>query len=322
MRTAALPTFIVALAASVAVAQPAQADSGTLVIADVAIRSDRVVMLACHVRGERAIAVGERGAVLVSEDGGVGWKSFRSRKTTRTLTSVVALDADVWIGVGHGGTMLRSEDGGRSARAIETEAGKDSFLGVIALDPTTLLAYGAFGLMLRSEDAGRTWKKQQVIDADFDRHVNRVIAAGDGLLLLVGESGTIALSHDRGVTWSRVESPYEGSFFGAGVTPGGAFLAFGMRGNVYRSTDRGSTWSKVDMPTKLPFFGAAILRDGRIVLTAAQGWLAVSGDDGRSFELRRVAAGDLAGAFDRDDGSLMIFGEQGIRAVQLAAQAN
>jgi photosystem II stability/assembly factor-like uncharacterized protein len=305
------------LAAAMATATAAPA----LVISDAPMRADRVLVLASHVRGAHAIAVGERGTVLVSENGGADWKSFRSRKTTRTLTSVVALDDQTWIGAGHGGVLLRSTDGGRSAEVVETEAGQDSFLGLTALGPTTALAYGAFGLLLRTEDAGRTWKRLPVIERDFDRHINRVVAA-DGLLLLVGESGTLAKSTDGGLTWTRIASPYEGSFFGASVTPRGALLAFGMRGNVYRSADRGATWHKIDVATRMPIFGALNLRDGRIVLTAGQGWLAVSADDGLTFRLQRAAPGSVAGAFERGDGTLVTYGEQGIHPVAATALAN
>jgi photosystem II stability/assembly factor-like uncharacterized protein len=296
--------------------QSARAEPAPLVIADVPIRADRLVVLAAQARGSHAIAVGERGTVLVSDSGGADWKSFRSQKTTRTLTSVAMLDDKTWIGVGHGGTLLRSEDAGQSGQMIETGAGKDSFLGLTVLSPTTVLAYGAFGLMLRSEDAGRTWKRQQVVDQDFDRHINRVIAGKD-LLFLVGESGTLAKSTDNGMTWTKIASPYEGSFFGATFTPGGALLVFGMRGNIYRSADQGATWAKIDVPAKVPFYGSLKLHDKRIVLTGGQGWIAVSDNDGRSFRLQRVSGGCIAGAFERNDGSLMIYGEQGIQGVSL-----
>lgn len=288
-----------------------------LVIADVPLRIDRTLVLGAARSGRRVVAVGERGAIFVSDNAGSDWTSQRAA-TTRTLTSVVALDDATWIGAGHGGALLRSEDGGKSARLIETDAGTDSFLGLTVLSPTRVLAYGAFGLMLRSDDAGRTWSRQQVIEEGFDRHITRVVSAGE-MLLLVGESGTLAKSTDGGGTWTRLESPYEGSYFGAAVTPGGALLVFGMRGNVFRSADGGTTWEKVALTTRLPFFGALTRGDRSIVLTGGMGWLAVSDDDGRSFRLRRAASRSVAGVFERADGALVAYGEQGIHA--LAADA-
>lgn len=318
MKTAlALTSLLATLATGILVTPPVHAEPAPLVISQVPMRADRVVVLAAEVRGAQAIAVGERGTVLVSHNGGADWHSARSQKTTRTLTSVVALDDKTWIGAGHGGALLRSEDAGKSAQMIATEAGSDAILGLTALDPRTVLAYGAFGLLLRSEDAGRTWKRQAVLGPDFDRHINRVIAGKD-MLLLVGESGTLAKSTDGGVSWNKLASPYEGSFFGASLTPGGALLIFGMRGNIYRSTDQGASWTKVAVATKSPFFGAVNLRDQRIVLTAGQGWLAVSRDDGRTFHLQRVTPHSIAGAFERGDGALVLYGEQGVQTVPVA----
>jgi len=286
---------------------------GPLVIADGTLRADRTLVLGAALHGQRAVAVGERGAIFVSDNSGSDWTSYRSA-TTRTLTSVVSLDDKVWIGAGHGGALLRSEDGGKSVRLIDADAGKDSFLGLTVLSPTTVLAYGAFGLMLRSDDAGHTWTRQQIIEEGFDRHIARVVVAKD-ILLLVGESGTLAKSTDGGGSWVRLQSPYEGSYFGAAVTPGGALLIFGMRGNLYRSIDQGATWKKIALPTRLPLFSAMTRRDNTIVLTGGMGWLGISNDDGQSFRLKRVVSRSVAGAFERADGALVLHGEQGIRAV-------
>lgn len=285
----------------------------SLVIADGALRIDRTLVLGAARHGQRAIAVGERGAVFVSDNSGTDWTGYRSA-TTRTLTSVASLDDKVWLGAGHGGVLLRSEDGGKSVQPVETDAGKDSFLGLTVLSPTSVLAYGAFGLMLRSDDAGRTWVRQQVIEEGFDRNIARVVVAKD-LLLLVGESGTLAQSIDGGASWTRLASPYEGSYFGATATPGGALLIFGMRGSLYRSADQGVSWKKISLPTKLPFFGAVTRHDNSIVLTGGMGWLAISDDDGQSFRLKRAASRSVAGAFERADGALVLYGEQGIRIV-------
>lgn len=310
----AAASLFVALAAGMPMVQSSRAEPMAPVISAIPLRSDRTIILAAKAQGQRVVAVGERGAVFVSDNGGIDWKSFRTQKATRTLTSVAAFDDKIWIGAGHGGTLLRSEDGARSAQLIETDAGKDAFLGLTILGPGSALAYGAFGLMIRSDDTGRTWKRQQVIDKEFDRHINRVIVGKD-MLLLVGESGTLAKSTDGGLSWTKLNSPYEGSYFGATTTPGGAMLIFGMRGNIYRSTDQGANWQKIVVPTKVPFLGATILRNNTLVLTAGLGWVAISDDDGQTFRLKRAATRGLAGAFERNDGTLLTYGEGGIHAV-------
>lgn len=312
-----LSTLVVSLCSGTV----AQAENNTgLVISEVPLRPDRTLVLGAAQQDGFIIGVGERGALFISSDGGKKWQSSRS-PTTYTLTSVVTLDKTSWIAGGHGGVLLRSDDAQSAPELIKSEAGRDSILGMTVLNPTTVLAYGAFGLMLRSEDAGKTWTRQEVIDLDFDRHIAAVIHMKD-MLLLVGESGTLAKSVDEGRTWKAVKSPYEGSYFGATVTPKGTMLIFGMRGNIYRSEDRDGSWKKIDVLTKIPFYGASTLSDGSVVLTGGQGWMAHSQDDGRSFKLKRVAQRGISGAIAQSTEGLVLYGEQGLRHISVSDLKN
>src|SRR4030095_14249613 len=64
----------------------------------------------------RAIAVGEKGLMRVSEDGGVTWHEQRNFPTIFTFMRDIAFDPDARVGyiVGQRGTVLRSEDSGQS----------------------------------------------------------------------------------------------------------------------------------------------------------------------------------------------------------------
>jgi len=300
-----------AILAAVLVVLPCHASESALIQADIVLHSDRTVVLDAERVGKRAVAVGERGAVFVSQDGGASWHSRRVR-STRTLTSVVALDESNWIAAGHGGVLFRSVDGGESWDALDVDAGPDPFIGLTAVDDKTILAYGAFGMLLRSSDAGRSWSRARVIDDDFDRHINRVIVLANKDLLLLGESGTIARSSDAGETFTPLESPYGGSFFGGLQTSSGSLVIFGMRGQAYRSEDQGQTWQKVPMTSETPFFGGTSLGDGTILLTGHAGWIARSRDDARSFTLEKVGGKGIAGVFERPDRALVTFGAQGL----------
>ena len=158
------------------------------VVGKVPRRQDGTLLRDALRADQRAVAVGARGTVFVSSDGGKDWKSQRTA-STRTLTAVTALDDKTWLAVGHGGTILRSEDGVQSWSLVDVpDAGTDALLGVTALDARTLVAYGAFGLYLKSTDEGRTWTRQDVVEEGFDRHIAKIIALGDALVL-VGEDG-------------------------------------------------------------------------------------------------------------------------------------
>ncbi|MBI5922379.1 MAG: hypothetical protein HY847_12135 [Betaproteobacteria bacterium] len=175
--------------------------------------------------GETLVAVGERGVVMRSDDGGKNWQPQKT-PTTRTLTSIISLGEASAIAAGHGGTILRTEDRGRTWTKVDVaDVGKDAILGVTLLKSGVVLAYGAFGLYMSSNDEGKTWTRGQIINKEFDRHISKVVEVGDSLLL-VGESGTVAWSEDQGISWRQSPSPYEGSFFGALVPKEGIPTCF------------------------------------------------------------------------------------------------
>jgi photosystem II stability/assembly factor-like uncharacterized protein len=279
---------------------------------------DRIILLDAVHAGTRLLAVGERGVLVRSGDGGAHWQAQRL-PTTQTLTALAFNDENNGVAVGHDATVLRTADGGATWKRVKIEeAGIDSFLGATALGGTRIVIYGAFGEFYESNDNGATWQRERVIDKDFDRHISQVIKVGDRYLL-VGESGTLALSDDL-ATWKKLAAPYEGSYFGGLVTKGGAWLIYGMRGNVYRSEDAGASWSKVDLGTHLSVMNGRVLADGRIVLVGINGLTEVSSDDGKTFVRRDTGVRQsLAQVLPLADGAVLVVGERGIARIDAKA---
>ena len=281
------------------------------------IRSDRIILMDITRAGDRLVAVGERGFALLSDDAGQTWKS-RETPVTRTLTGVAFDDGKVGVAVGHGGSLVRTEDGGETWTQVPMEeAGPDSLLGVVGLGTGRFAAYGAFGLYFDTADGGRTWERRTVISEDFDRHISQVLRMGESLLM-VAESGVLARSDDGGVTWTALESPYVGSYFGATVLNDGAVLAFGMRGHVFRSTDRGATWQRVDLNTTASLNSGRQLEDGRVLLVGNTGLLALSRDGGQTLQLHWTPAGRGLAALTEISGSVVLAGETGITVLDPA----
>lgn len=281
------------------------------------LRADRTLLMDAVRLGTHLVAVGERGMVWSSSDHGVTWRAHRT-PTTRTLTALAFNKGGIGLAVGHGGTLLRSADAGNNWQLVDLgkSAGLDSLLGATWLTESRVVAYGAFGLYLVSDDEGRTWKRKQVIEAEFDSHISRVESMGRRQLL-VGESSLLALSDD-GVQWKRVASPYQGSWFGALASPTGAVLLYGMRGHVYRSEDGGATWVASGFEDERSVMGGCVLEDGRIVLVGTSGMVHVSRDDGRSFQPeRRVGGSDLAQVVALGGNRVLLVGEQGARLASL-----
>jgi photosystem II stability/assembly factor-like uncharacterized protein len=256
---------------------------------------------------------------MISDDGAKTWTAHRT-PVTRTLTGIAFKDAKVGVAVGHNASLIRTEDGGSTwTRIPMEEAGTDSLLSVTWLGGDRFLAYGAFALMFDSTDAGKTWTRVKVIGDDFDRHLSQVVPVGEQLLLLVGESGTLATSADGGATWTPLQSPYPGSFFGALVAPDGSWLAYGMRGNIWRTADMGKTWQKIDIGTTSAVMAGKVLSDGRVVLAGNVGLVAVSSDNGQTLTMRRSPNGKgIAQIIEVGQGTLLGVGEGGVEMIDPA----
>jgi photosystem II stability/assembly factor-like uncharacterized protein len=281
-----------------------------------AIRPDRVILLDAAVNSGHVFAVGERGTILESGDVAGQWRTQYSG-TNRTLTGIAFEDPLRAVIVGHGGTTLYTVDGGQHwLTAKFPELGSDSVLGVLPLGGDDFLLWGAFGLLARSSDGGASWTKEVGFGDGFDRHISQIIRTAPGQLLLVGESGTLALSDDDGRHWRMLKSPYQGSLFGALATKDGSWLIYGMRGNLFRSADAGQSWSRIDLGTTLGLMNARQLPGGRVLLVGNAGLVARSDDNGFTFHIGKSPRGlGIAQIAVTPRGDVVAVGEGGIESL-------
>jgi photosystem II stability/assembly factor-like uncharacterized protein len=277
----------------------------------------RLLLLDAERFGNRIVAVGDRGYIVLSDDHGRTWRRAKS-PAAPLLTAIDFLDDQLGIVVGHDSVILASRDGGETwTQQFSAPTEQRPLLDVIFVKKDFAVAVGAYGAYYESVDAGKTWTARK-ISAD-DKHFNAILELGEGSLLILGEAGTILASTDWGKSWVPVPSPYKGSFFGAVVTDDGAVVAFGMRGRIYRSADKGKTWKQVDNPSTATLIGGEKLPDGSLVLAGSAGTAIVSRDQGRSFVpintgTTRAFAKPILGS----DTSLLLLGEAGAREVPLA----
>lgn len=270
------------------------------------------------VRDGLLVAVGERGHILLSRDGGGSWT--QADVPTRTLlTGVHMLDGQLGWAVGHDHVVLRTRDGGQTWERVNYEPDKERpLLDVWFPDAKRGLAVGAYGEMLVTQDGGDTWQPRSV-NGDDDFHLNHIAPAPDGALYLAAEAGSLYRSDDVGDTWQKLPSPYEGSFFGLLPLSDGSLLTFGLRGHLFRSQDRGNTWVRIETQTEATLTSALELPAGRFVVGGLAGTL-LWGDlaDGtvRSQELDS-RKGIVALAMV-DTQNLLLLGEGGVERVAVA----
>jgi len=316
--------------------------------AQVSPLAGRSLMQAVARAGDRLVAVGQRGHVVVSTDGGKTWKQSMV-PVSSDLTAVYFVDGKEGWTVGHDGVVLHTADGGESwqlqldgrkandllvgamerkvaaepvsesAKALLAEAkrykeqGADKpFLDVWFADARNGYVVGAYNLVFRTADGGKAWEPL------FDRTDNPKFfnlysirpVAGD--LYIAGEGGLMLKLDVAGQRFKVLAVPYKGSFFGVAAA-GDAVLAFGLRGNVWRSDNGGAAWTKVEAGLPAAIVGAAPAAGGAILLADAGGRIAASSDGGRSFAPIAVKPPmPLTGFVDLGDGRFVLAGPRGI----------
>jgi photosystem II stability/assembly factor-like uncharacterized protein len=316
-------------------------------------RAKNSAMLAVTRAGNRIVAVGERGIVLLSDDSGSTWRQA-AVPVSVSLTNVKFVTNQTGWAVGHSGVVLRSTDGGLSwktqldgkkaaelllesakqyvernpndskAKQLVTDAeravadGPDKpFLDLWFRNETEGFIVGAYGLILGTTDGGQTWHSwQDRLDNPKGLHLYSIDVAGNDVYI-AGEQGTLFHSTDSGRSFSAVKTPYEGTYFGVRHLAGGGALAFGLRGNIYRSADGVRAWTKVANDYDATLNAAGFLDDGSVVLVGQSGRVFRSKDEGRSFQT--VPGGrqpfPLTGVVQAPDASMVLAGMGGVAKV-------
>lgn len=263
-----------------------------------------------HGRSASAIAVGERGHILLSVDHGNTWTQ-QPAPTRRTLNAVHWVDSKIVWSVGHKSVVLRSQDGGKTwAKISVLDDPETAFLDVLFVDPKNGFIVGSYGKLFSTSDSGEKWSE---LVQDDDPHFYQIASAGDGALWLIGEFGTVWRSDNLGQAWESLDAMYEGTFFGALPLAKRGALVFGLRGNIFRSED-GAAWEKIETSTNALLHGGVQLRDGRMILTAGAGELLLSENKGRSFNpvaLPNKAAMPIS-LWQAGDESLLVTTDRGV----------
>lgn len=257
--------------------------------------------------GQRLVAVGARGVVLLSDDEGVTWRQVQVPVSV-TLTAVNFVDAQYGWAVGHSGVVLHTRDGGESwsrqfdgqqaaaavsARvdqltvdldeeqagllqdyaALLTEDGPDKpLLDVRFLDRQIGFVVGAFGLAFRTDDGGETWKPWfEHIDNPDQMHLYAIEGERDRLVI-VGEQGLYLSGSVNGHFVSH-STPYEGSFFAATRLDPQTWLLAGLRGNTVIHSLATDEFRHLRAPEPVSFNAVLGIGDGSALLASQAGRL-------------------------------------------------
>lgn len=301
------------------------------------------VLLSAVLAGDRVVAVGERGLVLVSDDGGTQWRQVMAPVSV-TLTAARFADAAHGVAVGHGGSILTTGDGGltwtlrldgrrvaqialkqaeangdvaklKDAQRLVDDGPDKPFLDVAILGEGRMLAVGAYGMAYFSPDGGVTWQPWA------DRLPNPrglhlyVIRQHGNTVMVAGEQGLLFRSDDGGASFKSLDSPYRGSWFAGALLDSNQWVIAGLRGNGWLSIDGGVTWKQLLTPIPASITAVERTHDGALLFASQSGHvLKMAGD--RLVPITQKSFGPLTGLLEVASGRLLMLGFNGIVTAQ------
>ena len=309
--------------------------------------------------GNRLVAVGERGIVVLSDDAGHTWRQANIPMSV-SLTAVEFPTAKQgWI-VGHSGVVLHTQDGGenwalqldgvvaarlaldaakanvadvglkdtvasrqlREAKRLVNDGADKPFLDLHFTNDKEGFIIGAYGLMFRTVDGGETWQPwMDHVDNPRGMNLYDIQAVGD-ILYIVGEQGLAMKSTDGGDSFARIKTPYEGTYFVAAAGSSGEIVVAGLRGNAYFSADQGITFTQVNVPIPVSFSATTTLEDGTLLFANQAGELLASRDGGRTLRILDTPRLPPVAAMEYlGDGTLFTVGFGGVIPVPLSGWA-
>lgn len=206
------------------------------------------------VSSDRLCAVGDCGAILLSENGGVSWTEIPN-PTKSNLHSVVFFDSENGLAAGGSignytrtsrAVLLRTSDGGQSWQPIENNLPR---LCGMQLQGQRLIAWGDYSPgvqtgVFQSTDLGNSW---QPIPFTLG-HVRALGAAANYSVVATDTLGRAQVGNGMGGAVREVHTQL-GAMRQLHHT-GQFWIAVGQNGELARSHD-GQTWKQIDYPVAL-----------------------------------------------------------------------
>lgn len=191
----------------------------------------------------RGWAVGSRGALLATSDGGQSWQ-LKPQPTEDVIRDVYFTDElNGWLVC--------------ERNIYELQSNKD-----------------ARAYLMKTTDGGEHWKRINMRGADIDGRLSRAVFTRGGNGWAFGEGGAVYTTRDSGANWLRLQTPTRFLLLGGAFIDDNNGWLVGTGATILKTVDGGETWRVSSRPTarvsKLRFNSVSFV-DGQ------RGWAVGSG---------------------------------------------
>lgn len=256
-------------------------------------------------------AVGDRGVLLETTNGGTSWDSrglFPDFSTD--LEDIVVLGSSDLLAVGGAPGIFRSTDAGYTWSAV-TNPSTGRLRDLERISGSVLSAIGDAGQVLRSTDDGASWS---LLGSTGSQQLNEQLWL-DAMNGYVLGNFIVRRTSDGGATWSPLSGVTESEPFNE------AFFTDAQHGvilsdfRIWRTTNGGLTWSGSFPPSNLVYMGncVQITATHWLVATNLEGAsIHETTDGGQTWDVKLYAGGGGFLDFDRlMDGTLIAVSDEG-----------
>ena len=204
---------------------------------------------------QRGWAVGGKGMLLATEDGGRTWTA-RPRPTEDNLRDVYFTDAQTgWLVCDRSIYLLRTKEEARS-------------------------------YLLKTTDSGQTWSRVAVTGAgEADVLLTRVVFANAQRGWVFGETGALYATADAGASWARQIVPTKHLLLGGAFFPNGRGWLAGAGNTILQTSDGGAEWRMSPTPISATtrFNALSFIDERRGWAVGERGLVLATTDGGRNW---------------------------------------
>jgi photosystem II stability/assembly factor-like uncharacterized protein len=185
---------------------------------------------------EHGFAVGAYGTLLESSDGGQSWEDvgdLLDNEDGAHLNSIIQVKDAGLVIAAEMGLIFRSADNGLTWETIDPPYDGSLFGALPLMQSRSLLVFGLRGSVFRSTDFGDSWEKITLPgngSEPFKFGLAGASSLPDGSVVLVGNGGSVAVSHDDGLTFGVINMPDRQPLSSVVAGPDGQLITIGQGG--------------------------------------------------------------------------------------------